>query len=379
MTAVLTLSTPADLSEADRARWIELQRASRTYESPYFHPDWAAAVDRARGGVLIAVARDEAAASSRGGTSGGSDAVAFWPFERQGRTAVSVGTPLSDYQGAVAAPGVVVDPRAFLRKAGVRRFRFDHLIAEQPGMDAFEDRPECSPYLDLTGGIEAYLQRCGKNGRRQVKTIQKKQSRLVDDHGPVVAETDCRDPEVLEQLLTWKSAQYLATGLPDIFAADWTRSLLHDLLARSPQCTRDGFSGRLSALRCNGQLIAAHFGLRCGPVVHWWFPSYDESFGDYSPGWQLLVSMIEASEGEGIDRIDLGKGMSQFKRKAMSGSVALREGVIEHSALARNLRHAGQHMKERVKQQLGDSTLRSLLQAPARWLFHQRVNATLKG
>ena len=359
MSQTITITTPSDLAASDREAWVRLQQADRTYESPYFHPGWAEAVDRARGGVKVAVVQECG------------QPVGFWPYEQLGSRAVPCGVPLSDYQGCIGRPGLVVDTPKLLKASGTRLWEFDHLLAVQPGMDDFEIVAECSPYLDLSAGYDAYLRTIGKSGRRQIKAVDKKATKLHDERGPLRLEADCRDAAVLDQVIAWKSQQYRETGLPDIFSADWTRTLLHDLLTHESD---DAFSGRLSALWAGDQLAAAHFGLRSGPVVHWWFPTYDDALAEYSPGWQLLVLLAQRAEEVGIDRIDLGKGMSQFKRKAMSGSIPLREGIIEHSPLRRALRRTGLQLKERLKQ----TPLREVLRGPASWLFHRRVDNVLR-
>ena len=360
MTDRITTAEPGMLLPADRAAWVAIQQSDRTFESPYFHPGWTEAVARHRE-VRIAIIRDESG-----------QPVGFWPFERHGSTAAAVGAPMNDYQGCVMQPGTTIDVGELLAAAGVRRWHFDHLLASQSGMDTFAEKSETSPVMDLTGGTDAYLARISKGGRRQIKSILKKAERMTEDCGPVRFEADCRDPAVLDQMLEWKSAQYLSTGLPDVFAPQWTRDLLHDLLASQPD--GQAFCGRMAALWTGDRLAAAHFGLRSGPVIHWWFPTYDDDLADHSPGWQLLVQMVHAAEGEGVDRIDLGKGESQFKRKVMTGEVALREGVIEPSAIRRTVRRTAIELKERLKQ----TPLRTALQGPARWLFHRNVARTLE-
>ena len=361
MPDTLRSKSPLELTATERSAWAAIQLADRTFESPYFHPGWTEAVASVRDGVHVLVIDDAEG-----------QPVGFWPYERREGTAVAVGAPLNDYQGAIVRPGVSLDVAAVLDAAGVGRWHFDHLLASQSGLDDFEEQSDSSPYLDLSGGVDGYLQSCGKNGRRQYKSIQKKGQKAVAELGPARFESDCRDPAVLEQVIEWKSAQYRATNLPDVFAVDWTR----DLLARlhGDRSEGDAFGGRLAALWLGDRLAAAHFGMRSGPVVHWWFPTYDEELAEHSPGWQLLVAMVEAAEADGIDRIDLGKGMSQFKRKAMSGEIALREGLIEPSPIRRAIRRTGLTVKQRLKQ----SGLRTALRGPASWLFHRSVNRTLE-
>ena len=367
----IAIRRPSELSEDDRAAWTRLQAEDRTFESPYFHPGWTDAIARVRDDVLVAVIRDPSV--TQDGPAG------FWPFQKIGSRAVPVGAPLNDYQGCIAAPGLVVDTGRLLRVAGVGTWTFDHLLASQPGMEEHEDIAECSPYMELSGGFDGYLDTLSKSGRRNVKAIARRRAAMQKAEGPVRFVADVaadagrgKSEAMLDTLIGWKSAQYRETGLPDIFEADWTRTLLIDLMAAPPEAR---FRGVLAALMLGDQPIAAHFGLRCGPVMHWWFPAYDDAVADHSPGWQLLLQMAETAAAEGIDRIDLGKGMSQFKRKAMSGSIPLREGVIDGSLVRRCVRRSGLVLKATLKR----TPLRDYLRRPASWLFHRNIEGVLKG
>ena len=50
------------------------------------------------------------------------------------------------------------------------------------------------------------------------------------------------------------------------------------LLRRLFDTRSSDFGGMLSAVYAGPHLVAAHFGLRAGPVLHWWFPVYDPNF-----------------------------------------------------------------------------------------------------
>ena len=96
-------------------------------------------------------------------------------------------------------------------------------------------------------------------------------------------------------------------------------------------------------LRAGGQVVAVHAGMRSRRVLHWWFPTFDQTFAKYSPGIILLLRMAEALAAAGVRTIDLGKGDSQYKRSLMTGTLELREGYVELPSLlvsARQLRRA---------------------------------------
>lgn len=92
------------------------------------------------------------------------------------------------------------------------------------------------------------------------------------------------------------------------------------LLSRDANC-----QPRLSVLRCEGRLVASHFGLQCGPMLHYWFPVYDNQFSAYSPGrilyrhilWRLRRTALPALIGGG--RLLGKRGLRQRRAPVFQG------------------------------------------------------------
>jgi CelD/BcsL family acetyltransferase involved in cellulose biosynthesis len=144
------------------------------------------------------------------------------------------------------------------------------------------------------------------------------------------------DHEALARVVELKRAQYAATGVRDYFAEPDRLDLLTRLLH-----TRDTeFGGVLSTLHAGPHLVAAHFGIRAGNVLHWWFPVYDPDFGALAPGWMLLRELVAAAPALGITRLDLGRGDDEYKRRAKTGETLVSQGVVTRSSTRRALRHA---------------------------------------
>ena len=91
----------------------------------------------------------------------------------------------------------------------------------------------------------------------------------------------------------------------------------------------------LSTLHFGDTLVAAHFGLRSGTVLHWWFPVYDPAFAGFAPGWIMLRELAMAAPELGLDRIDLGRGDDEYKRRARTGEIEVAAGDVTGSAVRR--------------------------------------------
>ena len=87
-------------------------------------------------------------------------------------------------------------------------------------------------------------------------------------------------------------------------------------------------------------MLAAHFGIRSGGVLHWWFPVYDPQFATFAPGWILLRELIGAAPDLGVTRIDLGRGDDEYKRRAKTGDTIVCQGLVTESSAALATRRA---------------------------------------
>jgi CelD/BcsL family acetyltransferase involved in cellulose biosynthesis len=301
------------LSGAEINRWVELRASNPALDSPYFHPGFAAAVAATRSGVGVIIGEDRLGAIT-----------SFLPVQLNKRACRPAGFPAVDFQGPVCAPGASYDVASAVAAAGASSYEFDHLLN---GTEAFEPwifgRQE-SPYLDVTGGLEGYLSRASRSGKDKVAEARRLSRKAEREYGPVRLTSDVADGALLDTVIALKRRQYAETGARDYFSDLRHVELLHRLLR-----TRDtDFGGLLSAIYAGPRLLAAHFGLRAGPVLHWWFPVYDPEFARLSPGWLLLTAVIDAAPELGVERIDLGRGMDDYKRRAMTGHKLVCQGAV---------------------------------------------------
>jgi CelD/BcsL family acetyltransferase involved in cellulose biosynthesis len=300
------------LGQRELDGWHALRAGNPALDSPYFHPGYAAAVHAAARPVRVLVAEE------RGQVR------ALLPIHVDGTIARPAGSPGADFQGPILAADSTFDPRCLLGGTGVRGFAFDHLLDCHRDFAPWVESSKPSPFVDVTGGLTGYLGRVSRSGKDKMSEARRLTAKTERELGPVRFNPDCRDHAVLDQLIELKRAQYAATGARDHFADPARGKLLHHLL----RVRETEFGGLLSTVHAGERLLAAHFGMRAGHVLHWWFPVYDREFGRLSPGWVLLREMIQASPGLGFTRLDLGRGEDEYKRRAMTGQTMVGEGLV---------------------------------------------------
>jgi CelD/BcsL family acetyltransferase involved in cellulose biosynthesis len=294
--------------------WSDLLSEDTVFANPFFSSELAIAVAAVREDVRIAVL------SEAGKTVG------FFPFQHDPE---GEGQPLasgiSDFHGPVISREVPWSAADLLAACGLRSWRFDHLPADQEPFRAWHREVHESPCMDLSQGFEEYARQRRLDGSRQIPDVENLRRKMEREVGGLGFEARTADPEVLDQLIRWKSDQYERTGRRrDPLRVPWTRSLLESL----QQMESAGCTGMLSTLRAGGELVAAHLGLRSRSVWHYWFPTYSPRFARYSPGLILLLEMARHAGSSGVRRIDLGRGDALYKQRLKSGSLWVAEGSI---------------------------------------------------
>ena len=314
------------LSPVEIDRWLTLRESNPALDSPYFHPGFPAAVAATRAGVQVVIGED-----AHGGIT------SFLPVQFEGRRCRPVGSPAADFQGPICAPGADFGIVEALAACGASSFQFDHLRDGVPGMERWTFGQQQSPYLDVSGGLDGYLSRASRSGRDKISEGRRLTNKVQREYGTVQFIADSPDVSLLNSLLSLKRRQYAETGARDYFS-----DAAHvNLICRLLQTRQAGFGGVLSAIYAGPHMLAAHFGLRAGTVLHWWFPAYEPQFARFSPGWVLLRAVIDAAPELGIQRIDLGRGIDDYKRRAMTGyemvcqGAVVRNPVRHRAALAR--------------------------------------------
>jgi CelD/BcsL family acetyltransferase involved in cellulose biosynthesis len=330
----LELIRGTELCDALRQKWRELQSQNPGLASPYFCHEYTSLVAEVRGDVFVGVIEDAG------------EVLGFFPFQRGWtKSARPVGGIVSDYQGLIAAADLAVDPEWLLRSAGLVRWEFDHLLAEQKAFVPYHRRRERSPMLDLARGFEAYEASRRDQGTKLLGQLARKQRKLERELGPIRFEVQSTDVEALRRCMHWKSQQYRQSGIQDLFSLDWPVQLLQ----RLQKIQGEDFAGVLSTLSVGDRLIAAHMGMRSRRVWHYWFPSYEAELAKYSPGQILLLCMAKQAPSMGIGIIDLGKGDSRYKTQLASTAALVCEGRVEIPCSANRLAKLAEEARDWVE------------------------------
>ncbi|MDA1016272.1 MAG: GNAT family N-acetyltransferase [Planctomycetota bacterium] len=328
------LTTPSQISKAEFAAWASFQEQSAEFDSPYFRPEFAEAVAAVRDDVEVAVILEH------------EQPVGFLPFQRSGaHIAKPLGGRLSDYQGVVGRPGLQLDAEQLLRAGGLTVFDFDHMLATQKPFQPYHRFIDHSPYVDLSNGFESYRAALRTSAREEMRQTFRLSRKLSREIAPVRCEMFSAETTAFETLLRWKSEQYRATNVTDVFSFPWTIDLLREIWKHSSE----SFQGVLSVLYAGDRPVASHFGMRSGDVLHWWFPAYDRELAKYGPGRALLAMVAQQCESAGINKIDLGRGVAPYKALVMSGATEVAVGSVDLRPVARCLRNSWRQTREWVR------------------------------
>jgi CelD/BcsL family acetyltransferase involved in cellulose biosynthesis len=322
-----------ELSDMQVAKWGSLRRADGAIDSPFFAAGFTRAVAEVRDDVEVAILEQDG------------QPVGFLPFQRRyDNIGQPVGGPMSDFHGLILRAGEAVDAYQLLEGCGLSAWHFRQLVASQPTFAPCTWFLDKSPCIDTSRGFKAYWNQRRRAGSQTVRKTLQKRRKLEREVGPVRFDLETKDKSVLETMLDWKAAQLESAGQFNPYSLAWTRRLFARLLDLDPP----GFSGTMSALYVGDELQAAFYCLRSNGVLHVWLAAYNPKLARYSPGYQLLLRMIQSAHRRGIDRIDLGRGDERFKASFATGAVPVAFGSIDSRPAMRTMRWAWHYSRHWV-------------------------------
>lgn len=339
------LKQPESLTPCELQRWQDIIRSSEHFQSPYFQPDFTTAVAAHRNDVRVAVLRED------------SRIVGFFPFQQSGSQARPVGGQLSDAHGVIHEDCLPLSYPQLMTQCGLTAWHYHYQIAPQIPRQTVGCTVERAAVMNLTGGFDEYQSRL--ESKNVVRQADRKARKLAREHGEIRFTWNSLSDDVMRVLLDWKSAQYVDSAIADVFAYDWTRRLLHTLWRR----TDSPLQGLLSVMTVGDRPAAVHFGLRSGRVLHQWFPAYDPSLRDYSPGMIHLLEMARHCESHGVEQIDLGR-ICHYKARVATHTVDVARGTLDLRPVRRLLRVGCEQTFHWLRQ----SPLRTVARVPGRML-----------
>jgi len=310
----ITKISARELDSGLCARWQTIQDSNPDLATPYFCFEYTQAVAAARDNVYVGVLEDN------------NTIIGFFPWEQKSRDVIGpVGGRLSDYQGAIIPPQQQWNVEALMKAYGIKVWEFDHLLSSQkPQARHSVVYPAHSAFIDLSAGFASYLQKKKSSGSKHLVKLQRLERKFEKEVGEVRFDLYAKDNTAFDKVIEWKSAQCVRTGLPEFLKWNWVRVLLEHIRHTGNQ----NFSGMLTVLSTDKEIIAAHFGMRSQSVCHWWFPVYNRAYSKYSPGGILLLKFAEAAAMEGLRIVDLGKGDEMYKSGFATGKNPLVEGCV---------------------------------------------------
>jgi CelD/BcsL family acetyltransferase involved in cellulose biosynthesis len=301
---------PADLA----AKWRDLQRQNRAWDSPFLSPCWARSVEQARDDGAVRVLVIGEAGEPR----------AFMAATVGRLTAIAAGGAMSDYEGLVGDPGPDFDPRALLCALGVGRYDFSHVPEAAGAFSPYARGRALSWIVDLADGYQAYAAQRRAAGVSALKEFDRKRRKAERELGATTFTARSAATADLDRLIELKRAQYRATAQTDIFAAGWTLQLVRDLF----RMDSPGYGGRLFTLHIAGELAAMHFHLMGERTIHAWLIAHEPAFERYSPGLLLFQDILRWMDDQPYDRLDLGYGDYRFKHELSNRQQTLMHGFV---------------------------------------------------
>ena len=324
---------PAQLCDADAARWAELRRLIGQ-TSPFLSPDWVRECARAGGPdqrrARIAILREEGRA------------VGFVPARVSRFAAQPVGAPMCDYQAATVELGRTFDPREVVRALGVHRLDFDTQLATQAEMIPYERGRAISHVVCLRAGYAEYARNRRAAGSDVLQDCAKKRRKLGRELGEVRFTAASTEVAAFEQLIAWKREKYAETRQTDLFEAAWPFRLLQNLWS-APQ---GEVRGLLFTLHAGERLLATHYALGDGEALHAWFIAHDEGAAKYSPGMVLIDHILQWADAQGFQEFDLGTGGYRFKHSLANVQREVAFGYVGRPSPATALRAGAYWLRE---------------------------------
>ena len=313
--------------------WLDLFERS-SLNSPYYHPSFTRAVDNVRHDVEIGLLKNKS-----------NEVIGILPFQRETSEVIApIGGRMNDFHCIIANSNLDFEWKWLLDQVGAKQFKYHAWTSDSQMAPEFSFEKVANYYVDLSDGFDDYRQWAIQNSSTLKRLPQKIRS-LNRRVGEIRFEFDCRDENVLEQLIDMKRAKFRRTNTFDILSVDWAANLLREVF----QARESGFQGLLSALWAGKHLVAAHFGMVHNNVLQYWFPVFNPKYSKYSPGLQLMMNSCHAAVENRIHKIDMSYGKLAFKDKFCNRTNDVLVGLVDTNRLRHSIAEFRYHTRMKLK------------------------------
>ncbi len=205
---------------------------------------------------------------------------------------------------------------------------FDTLA--NPFLDLWPTRPSHEAFAttlpDSWEGMEARIS-------AKLRADSRRQFRRLSERGEIrfqIAAGEKEYLQMLEAMFVQKSRRYQETGVRDILS-DWN---VKEFYRRAHKSFGKGYSAQMSALLCNGQPIATHWGIVHHSRYYWLMPSFaGGEVAVYSPGRILQEKLLQWCIANRMSLFDFTVGAENYKKTWCDKKLDLYEYVSSKSLM----------------------------------------------
>lgn len=260
--------------------------------------------------------------------------VAALPLYRVGGRVYSLSNSQSDVFDAGFEPGRPESTAALIAAAARRRLRLTRLDGESRLLADLGARAgpmvleplEGAPYLDLPSSLDALLAARSRNFRSRARRAVRGLEALGQIGFEDLAATESTASQSLEAFIALEAAGWKGAAGTAIQCSPSTSRFYRELALDSPA----GEWVRLSLLRANGRILAAHYGLEYNRRRYLLKTAYDERLTatkSYSPGLALMWYVLQDCIGRGLQSYEF-TGVGETWKLDWTGTTRPRRTVL---------------------------------------------------
>lgn len=292
--------------------YAALRNANALYDDPFFDPDFARLVGEVREDTRIGVAFDK------------DETVGFWALhERPGMWARPIGGPFSDWHGPVLKQGASLTAERFLGGLGLAGMTCFGLMPNHFDLQDGFTRAGAN-MTNLSMGWDAFMDDQQKRWPKHFKKMRRVFRNVDRDFSDVWFEWDDKSDACFNGLIQLKSDQFARTGFHNVLKPEWAQKLLDRLRHYEGPRLRT----RLVSLYYDGKMASAELNLQSDKTMHGWLTVFDQAFGSYSPGNQIVQDVLEHMAAAGLNTYDAGPGLDHYKRHYANYHLPVDSGIL---------------------------------------------------